>query len=53
MTVAGRLATDGEAVTAIEAPPLGAGEVSATVQVLPVEGEIEVGLQERLLNPGV
>jgi len=51
--VPGRLATEGEAVSVTGAPPLTAGELNAIVQVLPAEGEIEVGLHERLLNPGV
>ena len=47
VTLAGTVAAAEEALTAITAPPLGAADVSETVQVDPAEGVIVAGLQER------
>jgi hypothetical protein len=48
VTLAGTFAADGAALTPMETPPLGAADVSATVQVDPEDGEIVLGLHERL-----
>lgn len=52
VTVEGTLASAGEALMPIVAPPLKAGEVNDTEQVAPDEGLTVVGLQVRLLSPG-
>ncbi len=53
VTLAGTVATAGDALIATTAPPLGAAAVRLTVQVEPAEGLTEVGLQERLLRAAV
>jgi hypothetical protein len=53
VTLAGTLATNGDALRPIVAPPLGAADVRATVHVEPADGERLVGVQERLLNSAV
>jgi len=52
VTDAGTLAPAGDELRLIVAPPLGAAEVSVTVQVEPVAGLTETGLHEKLLKPG-
>ncbi len=51
--VAGTVATVGDALSAIAAPPLEAEDERETVQVDPDDGVTDVGLQERLLKTGV
>jgi hypothetical protein len=53
VTVGGTFAAGEEVLSAISAPPLSAEEVSATVQVDPVEGVSDVGLHDMLLKTGV
>jgi len=53
VTEEGRLASAGDALRLIAAPPLKAGAVSETEQEVPEEGLIVVGLQVRPFNLGV
>ena len=53
VTVAGRFATAGDELRVIVAPPLSAADVSATVQVDPMEGVNVVGVHENVLRIGV
>lgn len=47
MRTAGKLISAGEALIVIDAPPVGAGPVSAMLQVAVAGGVIEAGLQEK------
>ena len=53
VTVTGTFAAVGAALIPTDAPPLGAADVSATVQVDPTDGVNDAGLHERLLKTGV
>jgi len=53
VTVAGTVATDGDALIAIVAPPLAAADDKVTVHVEPADGDSVVGVHERLLKAGV
>jgi hypothetical protein len=53
VTLAGTLAAEGDAPSAIVAAPLNAAEVSATVQVDPAGGVSDVGLHDKPLKTGV
>ncbi len=53
VTVAGTLATAGDALIAMAAPPLIAADVSVTVQVDPAAGVSDAGLHEIPLKRGV
>lgn len=53
VTVVGTFAAVGAALIPTEAPPLGAADVSVTVQVDPTDGVNVAGLHERLLRVGV
>jgi len=52
VTVAGTFAAAGDALIPIAAPPLGAADVSVTVQVDPTDGVNVAGLHERPLRAG-
>jgi len=52
VTLAGRLASAGDALRPIVAPPLSAEDVSATEQLDPADGETDLGLHERTLKVG-
>jgi hypothetical protein len=53
VTDEGMFATAGDALRLMDAPPLSAGEVSATVQVDPAAGDSDAGVQARPLKTGV
>lgn len=53
VTLGGRLTSPGDAPSPIAAPPLGAADVSVTVQVDPADGDTDMGLHERLFKAGV
>ena len=52
VAVAGIFTRAGDALRAIVAPGLNAADVSATVQVVPVDGDNDAGLHETLLRAG-